>query len=88
MTAQLKWIDYPHAGGSQTAASDFPALKDAALLDAYSATVVGMAELVSPVTIKNGSASRRRSACCAAPKSWTSPSRRWKWRRTEAGVSV
>jgi len=52
MTAQLKWIDHPHAGGSQSAAPDLPAQTDTALLDAYSSTVVGVAEQVSPAVVK------------------------------------
>jgi S1-C subfamily serine protease len=52
MTAQLRWIDDPHAGGSQPAVPDLPAQTDAALLDAYSATVVGVAEQVSPAVVK------------------------------------
>jgi S1-C subfamily serine protease len=52
MTAQLKWIDDPQAGNNQPAAPYPPARSDAALLDAYSAAVVGVAEQVSPAVVK------------------------------------
>jgi S1-C subfamily serine protease len=52
MTAQVQWIDDPQAGDSQAAAANSPAHTDAALLDAYSATVVGVAEQVSPAVVK------------------------------------
>ena len=52
MSAQVIWIDDPRAGGSQSALPEKPALADAALLDAYSAAVVGAAEQVSPAVVK------------------------------------
>jgi S1-C subfamily serine protease len=52
MSAQVLWIDDPRASGSQPAAPHSPALTDAALLDAYSAAVVGVAEQVSPAVVK------------------------------------
>lgn len=52
MAAVLKWIDDPQAGNTQPAAFNAPAHPDTALLDAYSATVVGVAERVSPAVVK------------------------------------
>jgi len=52
MSAQVTWIDDPRAGGSQPAAPGKPAPAEAALLDAYSAAVVGVAEQVSPAVVK------------------------------------
>jgi S1-C subfamily serine protease len=52
MTATVKWIDDPQAGNSQAAAPNASARSDAELLDAYSATVVGVAEQLSPAVVK------------------------------------
>lgn len=52
MAAVLKWIDDPQAGHTQPAAFNAPTHADTALLDAYSATVVGVAEGVSPAVVK------------------------------------
>lgn len=52
MAAVLKWIDDPQAGNTQPATLNAPAHPDTALLDAYSATVVGVAEGVSPAVVK------------------------------------
>jgi len=52
MTAILKWIDDPQAGNPQPAAPNASGHSDSALLDVYSATVVGVAEQVSPAVVK------------------------------------
>lgn len=52
MTAALKWIDDPQAGTPQPAAPKASEHSDSALLDAYSAAVVGVAEQVSPAVVK------------------------------------
>lgn len=52
MTAILKWIDDPQADNPQPAAPNTSEHSDSALLDVYSATVVGVAEQVSPAVVK------------------------------------
>lgn len=52
MAAVLKWIEDPQAGNTQPATFNAPVHPDTALLDAYSATVVGVAEGVSPAVVK------------------------------------
>lgn len=52
MTAAVKWIDDPQAGNGQPATPQAIEHADNALLDAYSATVVGVAEQVSPAVVK------------------------------------
>ena len=52
MTAAVKWIDDPQAGNPQPAAPSASVHSDSALLDAYSAAVVGVAEQVSPAVVR------------------------------------